>query len=226
MRQFDRSSALISIHIPKTGGESFREILKIWFPGKVFFHYFDEKSNTMPVKHNLAPGTCIHGHFNSQRGFGVKEYYPMAKQFIAFLRDPFEVLVSRYFYVKRKEHERNSYREGIKFSLSDNINDYLRTEIHKKHYHPNFLDYFPEKLTHSNFKELISKQFIYIGIMEDYQFSVNKLAQKLSFEPVRVNKTNVSDRFEAVDKSLRDEFFEKHTLEYEVYQYIKSIYRT
>ncbi len=225
MKQFDKNSALISIHIPKTGGESFRELLNIWFPGKLHFHYFDEKNNKMPVKHNLTPGTCIHGHFNSQRGFGVNDYYPRANQFISFLRDPFEVLVSRYFYVKRKEREDNSYREGIKFSLPDNVNDYLRTEIHKKHYHPNFLDFFPEKLTFSNYKHLINKQFVYIGIMEDYQFSVNKLAEKLSFEPATVNKTNVSIRLESVDESLRDEFAEKHSLVYEVYHYVKTIYR-
>ena len=103
MKNYNRNETLISIHIPKTGGTSLRKILRKWFGEKLFLHYFNEKDCSMPVKYEFASGICIHGHFNSRRGFGINDYYPQATQFITFLRDPFDILISRFFYEKEKK---------------------------------------------------------------------------------------------------------------------------
>jgi hypothetical protein len=223
MITYDPNKPLISIHIPKTGGVSFRSILKLWFGQKLFFHYFDEKRDHMPDRHLLAPGICIHGHFNSKRQFGVHHYYPEVRQFITFLRDPFDILVSRYFFVKQQEKNNKAYWNGQKLTLPDNVNQYLEQEIIKKDYHPNILDFFPQQLTLGNFKNRINEQFIHIGVMEDFQGSINKLADLLGFSRPSVPKENFSERFEQVDYGLRELFQKNYRLENEIYQYALSI---
>jgi hypothetical protein len=107
MKKYDSKKPLISIHIPKCAGNSFVITLRKWFKENLYLHYFDEKNNKAPQRYNLKAGIlsrkfkkgiCVHGHFNNERNFGVRDYYPEADQFITILRDPLEILQSRYFY--------------------------------------------------------------------------------------------------------------------------------
>lgn len=222
MIAYNPNKPLISIHIPKTGGISFRNILSLWFGDKLMFHYYDERKGEFPVKHNLAPGCCVHGHFNRKRGFGVDSYYPEADQFITFLRDPFEILISRYFYVKRNELAGMSFRDGNLFTLPEGVNDFLEKEIINPNYHPNILDYFPVPINHSNYKNIIDNQFVFIGFADKYQESIKRLSAILGLPVPDVGIENASERSETVDYNLKDFFIKQHPLEYEVYNYAKN----
>jgi len=109
MKRYEKEYPLISIHIPKAGGTSFTSVLRTWFGKRLYLHYFDPKHGTMPRKRNIKPGffkrrfqkgVCIHGHFNKMRGFGVQDYYPEVNQFITVLRNPLELALSNYYYLK------------------------------------------------------------------------------------------------------------------------------
>ena len=123
MKKYDPKKPLISIHIPKCAGSSFSAILKSWFGKGYLGHYHDEKQDIAPIRHNLKsrlffreykPGICIHGHFNHDRGNGTQDYYPEVDQFITILRDPFDLHLSNYFYVKSeaKYMGGGAYRSG------------------------------------------------------------------------------------------------------------------
>jgi len=221
---YNPEKSLISIHIPKAGGTSFRQVLKHWFGNKLLFHYFDEPNKRMPEQHELLPGICIHGHFNARRGFGIMNYYSDADQFVTFLRDPFEILVSRYYYVKMREKAGTSFRDGKPTALSDNVNDFLKAEIYNPDYTPNILDFFPESLNESNFRQVIDHKFIFIGFMDYYQDSIDRLASLLNFPQINAPFENKSERFGEVDPSLRNLFAESHQLEYDVYNYARALY--
>lgn len=225
MLKYNKNEPLFSVHIPKTGGSSFKEVLVRWFGDKLFFHYFSERGNEMPSLHPMQPGICIHGHFNRKRGFGIKGYYPDAKQIIAFLRDPLEIVISRYFYVKEMEKTGQSYREGKRFSLHDDISEYITAAINDENYHPNILDYFPEAINSGNYRKLINKYFIYIGVTEDYQFCVNALADKLGFAGIRASRKNQAERYGSISPELRQKFIAARAIEYEAYNYVLENYR-
>lgn len=225
MRVYDKNKPLISIHIPKCGGISFREILEKWFGADLYFHYFDEINNKMPEKHRLQPGMCIHGHFNMRRNFGIEHYYPGADQFITFLRDPFEIVVSRYFFEKSRETKNRSFRDGKPLNLADDINQYLEEEIRKEGYHPNILDYMPVRVTLDNYREVINEYFIYIGIMEDFQFSINRLAAKLHYSSLPVGHLNKSEWFKDYSSGYRKTFTASHPLECALYTYVCENYK-
>lgn len=98
---YNSKEPLISLHIPKTGGTSLRTILLRWFPNGQFLEHYPN-NGLLPLRHDCRGPVCIHGHFNSTRGFGVAEYYPHASQFITFLRDPFNRICSLCFFLTRQ----------------------------------------------------------------------------------------------------------------------------
>lgn len=98
---YDPETPLISAHIPKTGGTSFRAALEAWFPGRLYRHYPASKRRLRLAP--WSPGVCVHGHFNVDIGRGVFDSYPRADQFITLLRDPFDRFVSLWRHLQRAE---------------------------------------------------------------------------------------------------------------------------
>lgn len=221
-KKYNPKETLISIHIPKAGGSSLRNVLKQWYGEHLYLHYYDELNCKMPEKRALSSGICIHGHFNVRRGFGIVQYYPDARQFIMFLRDPFEILLSYYYYVKMREKSMISYRDGRPTYLPEDVNDFLRAELSNPLYTPNILDYLPERVTIKNFHSHINDKFIFIGFMDYYQQSLNCLADLLGFPRMQAPFENKSERFGDVDPALREAFINGHPLEYEVYNYARE----
>jgi len=231
MKNHNSNKPLISFHIPKCAGTSFSDILDIWFGHRLLLNYYNEKTNTAPIRHNLytdeiknnfKPKLCIHGHFNNARNNSAYDYYPESKQFITILRNPFDVHVSTYFYVKREETTQGfgAYRNGQPHKIVANkwnLEDYL-TET-KKSYFCNFL---PSYISLENYKDVLEKEFIFVGTVEHIQFSINLLARKLSFPTINVPQKNISKWTEDIPKGAITEFISNNLLEMSIYNYAKN----
>ncbi|MEG4372248.1 sulfotransferase family 2 domain-containing protein, partial [Microcoleus sp. B4-C5] len=96
---------IISVHLPKTAGSTFRQILiQVYGSEQVFCDYFldgfTEKFESRPVTHALElispQHRVIHGHFPASK---YKEYFPEAK-WIIWLRNPLGRLISYYWFQK------------------------------------------------------------------------------------------------------------------------------
>ncbi|MFC1778432.1 sulfotransferase family 2 domain-containing protein [Pseudomonadota bacterium] len=233
MKQYNPNKPLFSIHIPKCAGTSFSNILKAWFKKGYYRHSYNEKRNTPPQKHNLykgfftktlRPKICIHGHFNNKRGTGVQDYYPEANQFITIFRDPFHLHVSTYFYVKQQEKTKSSgaYRFGKPHPIianNWNLEDYLN--VKPKSYICNFL---PPSITLDNYRHILKEQFLFIGIAEELQRSVDALSRILQFESKLVPMVNVSNWKEQVPDGIRETFVDNNPLEMAIYAYAKETF--
>ena len=228
MKGYDPSAPLLSIHVPKTAGVSFYQVLQGWYGRRLYRHYYYERRHRPPKRRRLRPrfgqrqwipGVCIHGHFNARRGIGVRDYYPEVDQWVTMLRDPFEVCLSNYFYVKRLGE--NAFRDGKRMPLaaaSIDLGQYLENA---KSFLLDFLDC---GLTLDNYDDVLRKQFVYIGVAEDLQTSVDTLADHLGFPTTRVPHMNVSPREEPIPDGAREDFMRRHPLEYAVYDFARSNY--
>jgi len=222
MIKYNPAKPLISLHIPKCGGQSVRRVLKNWFGENLYFHYYKDYS-VLPPKHKLKPGMCIHGHFNNTRGFGVEDYYPDADQFITFLRDPLEIMISNYFFWKRKAREKQIrtgfIKEGDEHDYRD-IEDFFvkRPESH-------ITNFLPKYMTESNYKDIFAEKFVYIGIVDDMQISLKELARKLGFKPAEKVWINKSERDEEISQEIRERFTMANTFAYDIYNYAKKNYK-
>jgi len=224
MKQYNKEKPLIAIHVPKTGGTSFRKALEQWFGQKLYLHYYDEIKGAKPKKARLKHlfsnrfrvGICIYGHFNKTRGIGVKSFYPEVDQFITVLRDPFEQAISSYFHLKTTNID--IWKDKSRFQVGD-LDNYLKTSKYT------FLNQFPFEMTMDNYKDLLRTQFIHIGITEDMNTSVNIIAKKLGFlVPEDIEILNTTERTQKVPYDLKQTFMKSHQLEYAVYNFAKSNY--
>lgn len=218
MIDYKPEKPLIVIHVPKSGGISTRVFFEKWFGKSLYLHYYNEHRAKMPDLLDLSTlassnnSIAVYGHFNMNRGFGIKDYYPEVSQFVTVLRDPFELACSSFFYIRK---------QGMNW-LDQSIipkDDIVEHIVNTK---PNMLNHFPIKVTKENYKELIEKYFIEIGITEQLEKSLERVAVKLGveFDSSLLECRNATERNQQVPDYMREVFVDKNPLEYEVYEYI------
>ena len=84
---------LISVHIPKCAGTSFRHVLQGLYGERIRLNYGEIFSRAQARPALVPAGTaCIHGHFFAD---AFDDFYPKAT-FITWLRHPVERVVSNY----------------------------------------------------------------------------------------------------------------------------------
>jgi hypothetical protein len=220
MREYDRTSPLIVIHIPKAAGTSVKTVFKRWFGEELHEHYFNERTDTPPRRldlrllHPADRPVAIYGHFNRLRGSGVEQVYPDVRQFITILRDPFERAISIYYFVRNNgAHWKDQTRvpkAGLRQFLMDTPS--------------NMLNQFPRPVTKENYRAKIEEFFIEVGVMEHLPESVRRIAAKLRmpFKQEWLPHVNATDRDQPHPSDLREEYAERHALEFEVYDYVVS----
>jgi len=219
MIAYDAAKPLISLHIAKCAGHTFRPVLEKLFKNRSFIHYFLQ-NNSPPLKHPLKPGICIHGHFIKTRKSGVQDYYPEVDQFITVLRDPLEAAISNYFYWKTKARARQLKNRMITPGGDHdygNIDDFFC-----KRPKSNMLDFMPWEMTRENYKEILETKFVWIGLVENLQTHVDKLAEALGVAAVTMERLNTSQRDEELSKTLRRNFIGNSPLEFEICRHVQQ----
>lgn len=199
-----------------------RACLQAWFgPERFYLHYPAEQAGGPPVRHALGPGTCVHGHFNAHRGFGVTDYYPQERQWIAFLRDPFEQHLSLFYYLKKHEGLYAFAGRSVPASAWTGVEgffDYLAANRDVLQTTPanTFLAHLPVDLeTGDPARELA--RFIHVGTTEDLAGSLRLLARKLGFEVAAVPHLNAAEREGPIGADLRRRHERLFPVEHRVY---------
>jgi hypothetical protein len=216
MLTYDPAAPLLSLHVPKTGGTSLREVLAAWFPnGRLIFHYRDGAA--LPSRHSLKGPVCVHGHFNGSRGIGAWQYYPNVSQHIIFLRDPFDRFLSQWFYLNKRK------RGG--FPEPDLVDDpsfelwlHRRAEEQAKGRNSfSFIWHMPVPPGTVDLDKVFDSHFVFVGIMERFAESLRGLAAALGKPPLSPPHINITER--DADFAHWQRVYEKHFAdEYELYE--------
>jgi len=180
---------LISVHVPKTGGASFRGILKDHYGERLRLDYADR-----PMAHgllgrilstaagrwkiagkDLAGCQCVHGHF-----LPVKYRFVRERTFAIWFRDPVELVLSRYFFFKRylKPDDLQFKRYIKREDLS--LDGYVRLA----HFHNVYSKYL---------LGMRLEDFDFVGITENYGASLEVFRRMFGFPDVlREQKLNAN----------------------------------
>ena len=162
---------IISVHIRKAAGSSFRESLKKYYGDRLLLDYGDEigcnnftslnkrkqnRKKMYRLKDNIVENySIIHGHF-----YADKYTILNAKlEYVTFLRNPVERVLSNYFYLKRNPKRKNADAEIIhKHGYS--LEQYIR-EPDTQNLQCTFLS------------TMSLEKFKFVGVVEEYSRSIN-----------------------------------------------------
>jgi hypothetical protein len=230
MRAYDPSQPLIFTHIPKCAGSSFVRLLRQWFGTGYHKLNQDETRDielprvaTQDAAGNWLPDVrCIHGHFNHGRRYGLPYYYPEVSQYITVLRDPFDIVVSMYFFFKKRSLAGEFLFRGRPVDIREH---YPSVEYYVRDYPYWLYDHWPQDVNLTNYRRKLSEHFVYIGVFEDMPRSIERLAGILGKRPIELPRVNASEYDEPIPVHLRDRFHADYPLLTKTYEFALEHYR-
>ena len=197
---------LISVHLPKTAGSSFRNSLASHFGDSMLLDYLDRPTNQSPVVRNLSSLKasvvlrnkyrahdllCIHGHFMPLKYRWLSVHGK--KNFVVWLRDPIERVASHYYYWIRDYDPKTagSLRRRVveeRWSL-----ERFCFSSEMKNIYSSFFWGFPVS------------SFDFIGITENYESDLNYFAANILGSELPVSEVNLNPR-KTTDRYIEDEY--------------------
>lgn len=215
-KRADKPLRLVSLHIPKTAGTSFRNILKSIY-GEEDVIRLDISIKTEQTRINEAiyekpdlPShiQVIHGHFTPRllhERFNIPQDIPV----ITWLRHPVERVLSNFYYLEKRlkeELDEEGKNLDILSKMQRTLMEYAADELNRNRQHK-FLE------------GIALDQFAFVGIQEYYSEDLKALAQLLdwpSYEEVKHNITG--SKYTQVTKEQRQQIAEWNHLDMALYE--------
>ena len=189
----ERGIELVSVHLPKTAGTAFLDILfQVYGKDNIFLDYNDKigdplsqfntdypnwlKNRDNFIKSINPDALVIHGHFSAVKYDG---YFADAKR-IVWLREPISRLISHYFYWVGIPPSQNSLHKVL---LEKNLSLLEFAE----------LPTMQNRMSRIFFRDVDINHFYFIGIQEFFEDDLAKLAVLMDWPRVTmpiVNRTN------------------------------------
>lgn len=195
------------MHVPKCGGTSVQTILKRWF-GVRYIRPSHEGFCSLEGDPRIKNGcSCIHEHFDSYQRHLERVWPREPKQIFTILRDPFDMLVSMYFYGLQGERETLAKSTGSLNAFLDEMHSRrgtasLFTWLVPRHRQETLHDY--------------AENFMFVGTTDYLDWSMKYLAELLGQPKYDISQLNMSEHVGHVP-DRRDEFRNLLADEYEFY---------
>lgn len=174
-RTYNPDLPLVFVHLPRTGGTSLMSTLRGWFPGRVFLG-----SEHMAEARACAGVVC--DHWDRRCGKDAAEIAGPDGQYVTFLREPARRLASIYAHL---HDNRAVVQHG---GRTVNVGDLSCTEyatMFKDELENGFVNFMP-----SGTYPAFLGEFVAVGFTENYQQSLNKLADALRKPKVPMVRLN------------------------------------
>ena len=209
--KIENSIELVSLHIPKTAGTSFRNILKDVYGGshvaRLDIRKHIELNGKLHKGSKLKPGIrVVHGHFPFQKlidQFVIREGTPV----ITWLREPAERVISNYYYldkILRQELNEEKKDLNILAKMEKTILEYAATETNRNRI-SKFLD------------GIEPEEFFFIGFTDHYQDDLELLSRMLKWENYSLLKQNITGNKPNLDEETLQRIKALNTADYEIY---------
>jgi hypothetical protein len=202
---------LISIHIPKTAGTSFRNILKDVYGDKNVVR-LDIPNNVELNKkkfegNKLDPEIrVVHGHFSYKRlteAFEIQKDIPV----ITWLRDPATRVISNYYYldmILRKELDEERKGLNILLKMEKSLLEYASTKVNRNR-------------IWKFMKGMAIEDLFFVGLTEHYEEDLKYLGQKLGWKKHKIFQHNPTADKPEVDQETIDRIKELNSKDYKIY---------
>lgn len=202
--------SLISIHIPKTGGETFKSFLKEIYGSSYLENYryapFLAKypplcnylyARLMPENYDPPKAPfCIHGHF---LGSMYRKWFDAVK-YVAWFRDPVERVLSHYYYWKRTEpmHSRDWYNV---FHGKLTIEEFIEIKTY-------------QNTQYQYMRGLSVSDLAFVGLVEHYKTSIEIFVKRFN---ISIEQKNYKKNFNSKRRG------ERYTIPVSLRSYIEEL---
>jgi len=161
---------IISVHVPKTAGTTFGNLLEqVYTSNQLFWDYPWNSSDTI-----TSEIKAIHGHFPASK----YQDFPTSIKMIAWIRNPVDRLISHYFYW---QHIPISERAGAlhRYVIENKLGlvDFAKLHQMRNHISDSYIDIKPN-------------QFYFIGIQEFFEADMTELKNLLGFPDIKIPHQN------------------------------------
>ncbi len=205
---------LVSIHIPKTAGTSFRNTLKSVY-GEASVARLDIHIENKKVRLNEKLYNdnhldyeikVIHGHFCPD---DLNNFIKINRKtlFITWLRDPVERVVSNYYYLAKRLTE-------ILDEENNNLN--ILSKMQRS-----LIEYASDEISRNRMSKFLSgkelSKMAFVGIQEHYEEDLKQLAQLFNWDNLAVFKHNVTGSKYEVSESDRAKIAALNELDMAIY---------
>ncbi len=203
---------LVSLHIPKTAGTSFRNILKevygeervVRFDINRFISIENEEFKEKKLPSQIR---VIHGHFPYDQ-LMEQVALPEGVPVITWLRDPVKRVISNYYYLSkilRKELNEEEKDLNILAKMQKTLLEYANAE--------------PNRNRMSSFlKGSTLEDFFFIGIMDHYEEDLKDLAGLLGWGEYTELQHNITGEKPDIDEETLNIIRELNSKDIEVYK--------
>lgn len=169
---------IISVHVPKTAGSTFKKILlQVYGHKNVILDYpIPNKRRYQALEAIHSETKVIHGHFPANK---YDEYYPEARKII-WLRNPIIALFSRYYFLKSVSQTHYVSKMHEYFQQEKDLDLIEFAEIPENQ----------NQIKRKYIKETKLTDFYFIGIQEFFETDIKELKEMLEWPEIAVSYKN------------------------------------
>ena len=183
----NNNSMLIFLHILKTGGSTLQSILQKQYSKWILINENEkvlnkQTINELLIENNMEDVNCMFGHYP----YGIHKHFFRSYQYITFLREPVERVISLYYYIKNTKGH-SMYNSMQKVSLDEFVSreEYKHLVCnHQTGYLSGECSLITGYINNPNLPlaiQNIENDFTVVGIMEMYEESLYLMKQNLKW---------------------------------------------
>ena len=216
---------LVSIHIPKTAGSSFSQILRRAYGKEGLLRAYGMRGTPETIDMSLFPDVnkrkirVVHGHVRYSQVHKITR--KNRAKLITWVRDPVKRVISNYYYSMYR------IREGIARPEREAIRDYSLLEYANMEENKNMMSWFLEGTRPDD--------FFFIGFTENFEEDVEILGEKLKWprslkaNPHKkdgsafIQNNDCKTQFNDISDAMREEIASLNQLDISLYEEVKRI---
>jgi len=218
-RNYNPKKPIVVANVCPEAHELLRPVLDQWFGDAHCSIEIDKSSDPAALIRSVTRGSgkwkksvkCVSAVFDQRVSMGVPDCLPADSQWVAFVGDPFTLAVAEY---QRQHGEPNFWHRGQQVEFSEcfpSIGAFLER-------YPDWLyARLPQNLTLANLSQKLGREFLFVGVLESLQDSVNQLAEIIDQPPVELTAVWGAGDASVGSESQRQKFYAQ-------YPRLKAIY--